>query len=441
MRGEDRFRERLHSHTLVMGVVGLGYVGLPLALQMAKAGYPVRGYDLQLERAAAVNRGESYIGDVDSGELALAVGGGLLSASDNPRILEDAEFVAICVPTPLDAHQQPDVSYIRQSGQMVAGLLKRERAVVLESTTYPGTTQELLLPLLEEGSGLRCGEDFWLAFSPERVDPGNRRYHTGNTPKIVGGVGEEATRLTAAVYRQILRGQVVEVSSPKVAEMAKILENTYRHVNVGLANEMAILCRKMGINVWEVIDAASTKPYGFQAFYPGPGLGGHCIPLDPYYLTWKAREYGYHTRLIELSGEINSQMPAYVVSRAAELLNQQGQSMKGARILLLGVAYKADVADCRESPALRILELLEEEGAQLAYYDPLVPVCRCRWGERRSVKELTGPFIETFHLVMITTGHSGVDYSLVARHGRQIFDTRNATAFLAPSQRRKVTLL
>ena len=441
MKGEEEFRGRLRSHTLVMGVVGLGYVGLPLALEMARAGYLVRGYDLQKERAEKAGRGESYIGDVDGGELAMAVRGGLFTASSDPAVLEDAEFIVLCVPTPLDRHQQPDLSCIRRSGGMVARMLRPGRVVVLESTTYPGTTEELLLPLLEEGSGLRCGEEFALAFSPERVDPGNRRYTTVNTPKVVGGVGEAATRLAADVYRQILRGRVVEVSSPRVAEMEKILENTYRHVNVGLANEMAILCQKMGINVWEVIDAASTKPYGFQPFYPGPGLGGHCIPLDPFYLTWKAREYGYHTRLIELSGEINGEMPAYVVARASQLLNRQGQSLKGARVLLLGAAYKADVADCRESPALRVMELLEEGGAQVAYYDPLVPVCRCRLGERKSVERLTGEFLETFQLILITTGHTGVDYPLVVQKGRLIFDTRNALAFLPPEKRGNVVLL
>lgn len=441
MKGEEQFRQRLRSHTLVMGVVGLGYVGLPLALEMARAGYPVRGYDLQRERVEQVRRGESYIGDVDSGELALAVGGGLLTASQDPAVLADAEFIVLCVPTPLDPHQQPDVSHIRRSGEMVARVLTPGRMVVLESTTYPGTTEELLRPILEEGSGLRCGEDFALAFSPERVDPGNRRYTTGNTPKVVGGVGAGDTCLAADVYRQVLRGRVVEVSSPRVAEMEKILENTYRHVNVGLANEMAILCQKMGINVWEVIQAAGTKPYGFQAFYPGPGLGGHCIPLDPFYLTWKAREYGYHTRLIELCGEINGEMPAYVVSRAGRMLNDQCRSLKGSRILLLGVAYKADVADCRESPALRVMELLEENGAQTAYYDPFIPTCRCRLGERRSAEELTGELLASFDLVIITTGHTGVDYGLVAQKAPLIFDTRNVLGFLPPDKRKNVVLL
>lgn len=439
MTMKEAFLEKVRNHTLVMAVVGLGYVGLPLAVEKAKAGYRTIGFDIQRERVEKVNGAVNYIGDVVSEELAAVVRGGLLSATWDCTRLGEADFIAICVPTPLDAHQQPDISYVRASCRMLAPFLHKGVAVVLESTTYPGTTEELLLPLLEQGSRLTCSQDFYLGFSPERVDPGNARYKTANTPKVVGGVGREATEVIAAVYRSVLAGEVMEVSSPRVAEMEKILENTYRNINVGLANEMAIICHKMGINIWEVIEAAKTKPYGFEAFYPGPGLGGHCIPLDPFYLTWKAREYGYHTRLIELSGEINSAMPAYVAQRAGELLSRRGKPLWGASILLLGIAYKQDVADWRESPALKVLEALEDQGAAVEYYDPLVPRCRHKGRERGSLPQLREEVISGMDLVILTTAHSCVDYQLVARCAKLIFDTKNALARLP--QRDNIVLL
>ncbi|MFY9120115.1 MAG: nucleotide sugar dehydrogenase, partial [Syntrophomonadaceae bacterium] len=304
---------KIDNREIIVGVVGLGYVGLPLAVEKAKAGYKTIGFDIQPHKVELVNQGINYIGDVVDEELSVLVANGMLSATCDFAFVKDADFIAIAVPTPLDAYQQPDITYVRDSATEVAKYLKRGSMVVLESTTYPGTTEELLLPILEQGSGLKCGEDFYLAFSPERVDPGNKLYQTKNTPKVVGGVGCDATQVIAAMYRNVLEGEVFEASSPRVAEMEKILENTYRNVNIGLINELAILCHKMDINIWEVIEAAKTKAFGFTPFYPGPGLGGHCIPLDPYYLSWKAREYGFHTSMIEASMMVNDRMPEYTV--------------------------------------------------------------------------------------------------------------------------------
>ena len=298
--------------------------------------------------------------------------------------------------------------------------------VVLESTTYPGTTEELIKPILEEGSGLKCGEDFYLGFSPERVDPGNLIYKTKNTPKVVGAIGKDATEVIAAMYRAVLEGDVYEVSSPAVAEMEKILENTYRNINIGLVNELTMLCRKMGISMWEVVDAAKTKPYGFQAFYPGPGLGGHCIPLDPYYLSWKAREYGFHTSMIESSMMINDQMPEYCVERAGKILNESEKSLKNAKVLILGVAYKNDIDDYRESPALRVIEVLEREGAKVSFYDPWVSEYRYKGKTVAGEKELTAELLESADLVMVTAAHTNVDYDFVQQHAKAVFDTKNA---------------
>ena len=306
---------KIKQRNLCCGVVGLGYVGLPLAVDKAKAGFLTIGFDIQPEKVAMVNSGHNYIGDVIDTDLQQIVSTGMLRATNDFSFIGDVDFVAICVPTPLDRHQQPDISYVRESAKSISKYLKKGSVVVLESTTYPGTTEELLKPILEEGSGLRCGEDFYVGFSPERVDPGNLIYKTKNTPKVVGAIGQDAKEVIAAVYSAVLDSEVYTVSTPAVAEMEKILENTYRNINIGLINEIAMLCHRMGINIWEVIEAAKTKPYGFQAFYPGPGLGGHCIPLDPYYLSWKAREYGFHTSMIEASMMINDRMPEYVVTR------------------------------------------------------------------------------------------------------------------------------
>lgn len=322
---------KIDKRTVRVGVVGLGYVGLPLAVEKAKAGFETVGFDVQAEKVDMVNAGHNYIGDVVDSDLAALVKVGKLRATTDFSFIKGVDFIAICVPTPLDAHQEPDIRYVRDSATEVAKYLKPETMVVLESTTYPGTTEELIKPILEKGSGLVCGKDFYLGFSPERVDPGNLIYKTKNTPKVVGGVGRDATEVIAAMYRAVLEGDVKEVSSPAVAEMEKILENTYRNINIGLVNELARLCNKMGISIWEVVDAAKTKPYGFQAFYPGPGLGGHCIPLDPYYLTWKAREYGFHTTLIENSMVINDSQPEYCVERAMHILNRHKKAINGCK--------------------------------------------------------------------------------------------------------------
>jgi len=335
------------------------------------------------------------------------------------------DFIAICVPTPLDQHQQPDISYVKNSTIEIAKYLTKNTMVVLESTTYPGTTEELIKPLLEEGSGLKCGEDFYLGFSPERVDPGNAVFKTKNTPKVVGAIGKDATEVIAAMYRAVLEGDVHEVSSPAIAEMEKILENTYRNINIGLINELAILCNKMDINLWEVVDAAKTKPYGFQAFYPGPGLGGHCIPLDPYYLSWKAREYGFHTSMIEASMMINDKMPEYCVERAGKILNRFKKSLYGSKVLMLGVAYKQDIDDYRESPALRVIEELEEEGANVEYFDPYIPSYREKGVVREGIREINPEIISSYDLVVITAAHTNIDYDMIQKSAKAIFDTKN----------------
>ena len=370
---KEKLLKKIEERSIVVGVIGLGYVGLPLAVEKAKAGFKTIGFDVQPEKVRMVNEGHNYIGDVVDKDLVQLVRDGVLSATTDFSFIQDVDFIAICVPTPLDAHQQPDISYVKNSAINIAKYLKKETMVVLESTTYPGTTEELIKPILEEGSGLRCGDDFYLGFSPERVDPGNLVYHTKNTPKVIGAIGRDATEVIGAMYRAVLDGGIYEVSSPAVAEMEKILENTYRNVNIGLVNELAMLCDRMGINIWEVVDAAKTKPYGFQAFYPGPGLGGHCIPLDPYYLSWKAREYGFHTSMIESSMMINDRMPEYCVDRAARILNQDRKALNGAKVLVLGVAYKQDIDDYRESPALKVIECFEKVGAETEYYDPFIP--------------------------------------------------------------------
>ncbi len=418
--------DKIVNRKALVAVIGLGYVGLPLAVEKAKAGYRTIGFDVQEEKVNLVNKGHNYIGDVVDAELTDIVERGLLSATTNFSVVGEADFIAICVPTPLDEYQQPDISYVRDSTIEIAKYLKRGSIVVLESTTYPGTTEELLMPILERGSGLKCGEDFFLAFSPERVDPGNLIYKTKNTPKVVGGVGRDATELAAAMYRRVLDSDIFEASSPKVAEMEKILENTYRNINIGLINEMAIICNKMGINIWEVIEAAKTKPYGFQAFYPGPGLGGHCIPLDPYYLSWKAREYQYHTKLIETSGIINDSMPEYVVERASKILNRFKKPLNGAKILILGVAYKQDIDDYRESPALKVIEIFQKEGCQVDFYDPFVKEYKYKGKEKSGMDQLRAELLQGVDLVVITTAHTVIDYEFVQQNAPYIFDTKNA---------------
>lgn len=418
--------QKIEDKKALVAVIGLGYVGLPLAVEKAKAGYKTVGFDVQESKVKMVNEGNNYIGDVVNEELEDIVEKGLLSATTDFSFVKEADFIAICVPTPLDEYQQPDISYVKQSTEEIAKYLKKGSIVVLESTTYPGTTEELLLPILEKGSGLKCGEDFYLAFSPERVDPGNLIYKTKNTPKVVGGVGKDATEIAAAMYRKVLNNDIFEASSPKVAEMEKILENTYRNINIGLANEMAIICNKMGINVWEVIEAAKTKPYGFQAFYPGPGLGGHCIPLDPYYLSWKAREYNYHTQLIETSGIINDSMPSYVVQRCGKILNKFKKPLNGSTILILGVSYKQDIDDYRESPALKVIECFEKEGSIIEFYDPYVEEYEYKGQIKKGLKKLTEEKLKEVDLIVITTAHTKVDYDFLQKNAKAIFDSKNA---------------
>lgn len=423
----------ISDRTLVCGTVGLGYVGLPLAVEKAKAGYKTIGFDVQQTKVGKVNAGENYIGDVVQEDLASLVEAGRLEATTDFSRVAECGFVAICVPTPLDAHQQPDTTYMEVSAREIAPYLKPGTMVVLESTTYPGTTEDLIRPILEEGSGLTCGENLFLGFSPERVDPGNLIYKTKNTPKVVGAIGQTALDLIASVYESVLEGGVTRVSSPAVAEMEKILENTYRNVNIGLVNELAQLCDRMGIDIWEVISAASTKPYGFKAFYPGPGLGGHCIPLDPYYLSWKAREYGFHTSMIEASMMVNDRMPEYCVERAERFLSDRAKkAINGAKVLVLGVAYKQDIDDYRESPALRVIECLEARGAEVAYFDPFVSSYRYKGEERFSIAELTAEALASADLVMVTCAHTSVDYDFVQANARLVFDTKNVMKDVAP---------
>ncbi|GAA6318313.1 MULTISPECIES: nucleotide sugar dehydrogenase [Anaerostipes] len=423
---KSKILQKINDRKIKVGVIGLGYVGLPLAVEKAKAGFETVGFDVQSEKVDMVNRGENYIGDVVNEDLEKLVKEGKLRATTDFSFIEDVDFIAICVPTPLDEHQQPDISYVKNSTVEIAKYMKKGTMVVLESTTYPGTTEELIKPLLENGSGLSCGKEFYLGFSPERVDPGNKQFKTKNTPKVVGAVGEDAKEVISAMYRVVLDGDIYEVSSPAVAEMEKILENTYRNINIGLVNELAILCNKMQISLWEVVDAAKTKPYGFQAFYPGPGLGGHCIPLDPYYLSWKAREFGFHTSMIEASMMINDKMPEYCVERASKILNKDQKALNGSKILVMGVAYKQDIDDYRESPAIDIINILKKQGALVDYYDPFIPEYKDKGDFHSGLNSIDKNIISSYDLVMITASHSSIDYQMVQENAKWVFDTKNA---------------
>jgi UDP-N-acetyl-D-glucosamine dehydrogenase len=424
----EELAARIALRTARVAVVGLGYVGLPLAETFAWAGYPVLGFDIDPAKVAKLLRGESYIGHIGAERVAELVGSGRFDATCDPARFVEADAVIVCVPTPLGEAREPDLSYIVQTAETLRPVLRAGQLVVLESTTYPGTTEEVLRPILE-GSGLRAGRDFFLAYSPEREDPGNRDFATRNIPKVVGGLDPESGRLAAALYEPVADG-VVPVSGPRVAEACKILENTYRCVNIALVNELKGVFAGMGIDIWEVIGAARTKPFGFQAFYPGPGLGGHCIPIDPFYLTWAARRRGLSTRFIELAGEVNTAMPQYVVDRVAEALNEDGKAVKGSRVCVLGVAYKKDVDDPRESPAFAILELLKARGAAVSFHDPHVPSLPPMRHHtiRLDSRPLTPAFLAAQDCVLVVTDHSAVDYAEVVRHARLVVDTRNATA-------------
>lgn len=423
--GMEALVARFRNKEARIAIVGLGYVGLPLAVEKAKAGFDVMGLDRNKERVSMVNRGENYIPDILASELSGVVEAGKLRATQDFSVVAEVDVVTICVPTPLDKNKQPDTSYIEGVLEQSLPYLHKGQLIVLESTTYPGTTEEVILPRIES-RGLKVGEDVFLAFSPERVDPGNDRYRTKNTPKVVGGVTPACTEVATALYEQVLDGTVFSASSPQVAEMAKLLENIFRIVNISLVNELALLCEKMKIDIWEVIEAAKTKPFGFMPFYPGPGLGGHCIPLDPFYLSWKAKEYDFTTRFIELAGEINAAMPHHVVERAIELLNEEEKAVRGSKVMLLGMAYKRDIDDLRESPALKVARLLADRGAILSYHDPYIPEINSAGLELRDVVP-TPKLLATHDLVIITTAHTNVDYKMVVDHASLILDTRNAT--------------
>lgn len=426
----DILLKKITDREIVAGVIGLGYVGLPLAVKIAKAGFKTIGFDIKKEKAGSINQGRNYIGDVADSDLRTLVENGMLAATTDFGEIDKVDFVAICVPTPLDAHRQPDISYVELSVKSIAEHLHKGMMVVLESTSYPGTTEELVKPLLE-ASGLECGKDFYLGFSPERVNPGSATYPP-NMQKVVGGIGADASELISAMYEAVLGSKVFRTTSPAVAEMTKMLENSYRNVNIGLINEFAILCNKMGIDVWEVIEAARTKPFGFAPFYPGPGVGGHCIPIDPCYLNHKANTYDFRFSTIEASTGINNYMPEYCVERIGEMLNRRfHKSLDGSRILILGVTYKQDIDDYRESPAISIIDKLHTEGAETAFFDPYVHKILHQGKVYEGEKELTAELIQSVDMVVITTAHSSMDYGFVQRHAKAVFDTRNATRDLA----------
>lgn len=433
----DRLKKKISTRTARIGVIGLGYVGLPLAVEFAKEGFRVTGIDLDRRRTAGVNAGVSYIEDVSTGDLKALRKKGRLSATASFGVLASQDAIIICVPTPLRKTREPDMSYIVSATRQIAKHLKRGQLIVLESTTYPGTTDELMRPELEKG-GLKAGQDFYLAFSPERIDPGNTTYTTRTIPKVLGGVTPRCTELATVLYGVVMQ-RIVPVSSARVAEMVKLLENTFRAVNIGLVNEIALICDRLGINVWEVIDAARTKPFGFMPFYPGPGLGGHCIPSDPMYLAWKVRMHGFEARFIELASQINSAMPGYVSQKVAGVLNERHKSVKGSRILLLGLAYKRDVSDTRDSPAFEVARLLEEQGALIRYHDPHVPAAKVNGRKMRSVP-LSAQILSGSDCVVLLTDHARVDYARVLKLAKVIVDTRNQYGNLPVASRKVIKL-
>ncbi|HHS98440.1 MAG TPA: nucleotide sugar dehydrogenase [Chloroflexi bacterium] len=440
----EEWERRIEERTARVAVIGIGYVGLPLAVGFAQAGFPVVGVDVDERKVASVNEGRSYIGDVTDEELRPHVETGRLRATTDYEVLREVDAIFICVPTPYDAQRAPDLSYIQAAAEGIQPRLRPGQLIVLQSTTYPGTTEEVVQPILEK-SGLRAGVDFYLAFSPERIDPGNRQWTAHNLPKVVGGITPECTQLAAALLQQ-MGAPVHVVSSPRAAEMTKLLENTFRAVNIALVNELALLAERMGIDFWEVIEAAKTKPFGFMPFYPGPGVGGHCIPVDPYYLSWKAREYDFYTKFIELAAEVNQVMPYHAVDLIAEALSQEGKPLKGSRVLVLGVAFKPDVDDPRNSPAERVIELLLSRGAEVRYHDPYVP--RFRVGgdvfyRSNAVLEsvpLSDEELAAADCVVIVTGHRSVDYGRVVQRARVVVDCCNATKGTALAAARVIRL-
>jgi UDP-N-acetyl-D-glucosamine dehydrogenase len=434
---KDLLLKRIEDRKATVAIIGLGYVGLPLAVEFAKGGFKVIGYDVSERVCRSLMEGRSHIQDVSSADIAKFVKHGLFEATTDESRLKEADAISIAVPTPLVKTRDPDMSYVIAAADAVCRTAHKGLLVVLESTTYPGTTREVLLPALSK-LGLTVGEDVFLAFSPERVDPGNPKYHTKNTPKVVGGITPACTELATALYAAVI-DTVVPVTTTEAAELVKLLENTFRSVNIGLVNEMAIVCDKLGVDVWEVIDAAATKPFGFMKFTPGPGIGGHCIPLDPHYLAWKMRTLNYKTRFIDLASEINSQMPAYVVAKVAQALNEERKPVNGSRVLVVGVAYKPDIDDIRESPALDVMRLLEADGAEVVFHDPFIPSYR-EDGHSRSGVDLTGAELERADAVVIVTNHRAIDYQMLMDHASLIVDSRNAMARTVKTRARVVSL-
>lgn len=417
---------KLKNKTAQISVIGLGYVGLPLAVEAGKAGYRVTGIDISEEKIKMLNKGRNYIPDVSDSEIVRLTKNGNLKATNEFKEIEKSDVIIYCVPTPLDKNKQPSTKYIEDAIDSSIPYIRNGQLIILESTTYPGTTEEIILPSIEK-KGLKVGSDFYLVFSPERIDPGNANFKTCNIPKVVGGVTKECTRIAKAFYEEITSGGVFEVSSPRVAEMEKLLENIFRIVNISLVNEMAMLCDKMNINIWEVISAAKTKPFGFMPFYPGPGTGGHCIPLDPFYLSWKAKEFDFSTRFIELAGEINDSMPEYIVNKVADTLNLHKKSINGSRILIIGMAYKKNISDTRESPSIKIAEQLLNKGAEITYHDPLVPEITI-YNKKYNSEILSVEIIHNSDLILIATDHSKVDYDLISKNAALIYDSRNISS-------------
>jgi UDP-N-acetyl-D-glucosamine dehydrogenase len=419
----DDLIQKAERREILFGIIGLGYVGLPLAVELANAGFRVLGFDVNARVVEGLNAGRSHVRDVTDAQLGAIITSGRFTATTDGSRLREADAISICVPTPLSKFKDPDVSYIVAATETVKRVLRTGQAIILESTTYPGTTREIMLPTLQS-TGLKVGQDFFLAFSPERVDPGNPVYQTRNTPKVVGGITDDCRRVVCVLYQPAI-DTLVPVSTTEAAELVKLLENTFRSVNIGLVNEMAIVCDKLGVDVWEVIDAAATKPFGFMKFLPGPGLGGHCIPIDPHYLAWKMRGLNYKTRFIDLAGELNTEMPLFWVRKVGEALNESGQAVRGSSVLVVGIAYKKDIEDLRESPALDIIRLLEQQGAHVSYHDPYVPSFD-EDGHRFSSVPLTAEVVQAADCVMIVTDHSSLDYALLRRSAHSIVDTRNA---------------
>ncbi len=423
---KDILIDKIENKSLKTAVIGLGYVGLPLAVELAKTGYTTVGFDIDSHRVDMVNKSISYIDDVDSLELSNLVSEKSLLATGDFSMLNQMDFIAIAVPTPLDNRGQPNTSHLVKACKTIANHLTPNTIIVLESTSYPKTTRELILPLLEEGSNLSCGRDFYLGFSPERIDPSNKSYNTSNTPKLVSGICSDSKYIITLLYKSIITADIIPVATTEIAEMAKLLENSYRSVNIALVNDLAKLCHLMDIDIWQVIKAAKTKPYGFTAFYPGVGVGGHCVPVDPSYLSWKALEYGHYSSILSCSSEINTSMPMYCLERITALLNQNEKSIKSSKILLLGIAYKENIADYRESPAIKLLQLIEDYQGSVDYFDPLVKSFNKGNKEYYSVDKLTPLLLCSYDMVVITTAHSNLDYSMVCKYSKLIFDSRNA---------------